>query len=62
MRRGGCIAGGGGSFGVFEMREPGRGVWERRDVVAGVLGVVDHALEADVGVVGGVSAAALVSI
>lgn len=42
------------------MGEPGRGVWERGDVVAWVLGVVDHAFEADVGVVGGVSVGSLV--
>lgn len=35
--------------------EPGGGGWERGDVVVGEFGFVGHAVESDVGVVGGVS-------
>lgn len=52
-----CLLGGGGCgcVGIFHVREPSGGVREGWDVVAGVFGVVDDAVEADVGIVRGVS-------
>lgn len=52
-----CLVGCGGCsrVGIFHVREPSGGVWEGWDVVAGVFGVVDDAVEADIGVVRGVS-------